>query len=271
MHRSGIVLCGGRSQRMGRPKALLPWRGRTLVETVVATLAEVVDDVWVVTSESLDLPPLAARIVSDRQPGLGPLAGIREGLAAVGEGLAFVASTDAPHLSPRLVAAMLSFGGAAALELDGHVQTLCAVYAADQGAEADRLIREGQMRPLSLLEASAFRLVQPHEVPDADSTRGFNRPDEYLSAIRMADPEHGAVLEFFGAARRRAGRPSAEVPVGTLAEVLRHAEPHLRIYREDVIAPEFLVSLNGRDFVRDPSLPIGCGDRVIVMDSGVGG
>ena len=39
MKRAGIVLCGGRSQRMGRPKALLPWFGRSLIEHTVATLA----------------------------------------------------------------------------------------------------------------------------------------------------------------------------------------------------------------------------------------
>jgi molybdopterin-guanine dinucleotide biosynthesis protein A len=36
---------------MGRPKALLPWRARTLVETVVTTLRSVVEDVVVVTDE----------------------------------------------------------------------------------------------------------------------------------------------------------------------------------------------------------------------------
>ena len=35
MRQTGIVLCGGGSSRMVRPKALLPWRGRTLMETVV--------------------------------------------------------------------------------------------------------------------------------------------------------------------------------------------------------------------------------------------
>ena len=99
---------------MGRPKALLPWRARTLVETVVATLRGVVEDVVVVSSDAFELPALDARIVRDREPGLGPLAGIREGLHALGSGLAFVASTDTPYLSTRFVEALLSFGSAAA-------------------------------------------------------------------------------------------------------------------------------------------------------------
>lgn len=270
MRHSGIVLCGGKSSRMGRPKALLPWRGRTLVETVVTMLQSVVSDVVVVSSHAFELPPLDARVVRDREPGLGPLAGIREGLHAVGSGLTFVASTDAPYLSARLVEALLSFEGAAALELDGHVQTLCAVYDAARAHAADELLAQGRMRPLFLLEASDFRLVSPDEVADADSIRGFNRPEEYLQALRAAGPCESGALELFGEARRRAGRARIEVPAGTLGDVLKRAEPQLVICRGGEIAKQYKVSLNDRDFVHDLQIPIGPGDRVLVMDSASG-
>ncbi len=38
----GIVLCGGQSKRMGRPKAWLPFGGETMLQRVVRVLAEVV-------------------------------------------------------------------------------------------------------------------------------------------------------------------------------------------------------------------------------------
>jgi hypothetical protein len=166
---------------------------------------------------------------------------------------------------------MLGFGRPAALEQDGHVQTLCAVYDAAAAATADALIAEGRLRPLFLLEASGFRRVRSDEVPDADGIRGFNRPEEYLAALRDAGCRAGGVLEFLGSARRRAGRARVDVPVGTLGEVLRHAEPELVVCRDGAIAPQYLVSLNARDFVRDPSLPVGPGDCVTVLDKGVGG
>ena len=65
MSRAGIVLCGGRSSRMGRAKAWLPWFGRSMIEHVVESLLPVVDEVVVVTSSELDLPFLSARVVSD--------------------------------------------------------------------------------------------------------------------------------------------------------------------------------------------------------------
>ncbi|MGH0037446.1 MAG: molybdenum cofactor guanylyltransferase [Myxococcota bacterium] len=271
MDTSGIVLCGGRSTRMGRPKALLPWGGATLVEAVVRSLLEAVDRVVVVHSGAFELPRLPVPVVLDREPGLGPLAGIREGLHALPGGLAFVASTDAPFLSPGFVGSMLGFGGAAALEQDGFVQTLCAVYDAGRASAADALLESGARRPLALLEASGYRRVAPAEVEDADSIRGFNRPEEYLAAVRDRQPGARSTLEFLGRARRAMGRECMDVPVGRLGEVLGHAEPALRVCADGAVAKPFLVSLNGRDFVRDPALPVGPGDRVFVMDSAVGG
>src|SRR5437867_3338893 len=110
MTSSAIVLCGGESSRMGRPKALLPWRGGPMISHVVGILRQAVDSVVVVTSASLDLPRLDAKIVRDRDPKLGPLAGIREGLEAIEADLAFVTATDAPFLTSAFIRKMLSFG-----------------------------------------------------------------------------------------------------------------------------------------------------------------
>ncbi len=68
---------------MGRAKACLPWRGQPMVAHIVSILRPIVDDVVVVASDALELPALDARVVRDREPALGPLAGIREGLEEI--------------------------------------------------------------------------------------------------------------------------------------------------------------------------------------------
>ena len=268
---AGIVLCGGRSTRMGRAKAWLPWRGQPMVAHVVDTLAAAVDEVVVVSSETLELPPLDARIVRDRDPALGPLAGIREGLDCIESKLAFVTSTDAPFLTPRFVHAMLSFRGAAALELDGFVQTLGAVFPREGRTEADKLLAEGARRPLDLLERLVFRRVAAGEVPDVESVRGFNTPAEYLEAAREANPQPVATLELLGRAGLAAEAREFPVPIGTLAEVLAHAPACLELLEGDRVAKPFLVCLDGRAFARDARIPIGPGERVVVLDASVGG
>jgi molybdopterin-guanine dinucleotide biosynthesis protein A len=154
-----------------------------MVVHVVETLRSAVDEVVAVSSADLELPPLNARVVVDRVPGLGPLAGIREGLAHIEAELAYVTSTDAPFLRPGFVEAMLSFGGAAAPVVDGRVQTLAAVYPRTALARAEQLIDARRLRPLYLLEAESYRAVLADELPELESLRSLNTPEEYLRAV----------------------------------------------------------------------------------------
>ena len=271
MRAGGIVLCGGQSSRMGRAKAWLPWQGRPMVAHVVEVLRRVVDEVLVVSSAELELPPLEARIVVDREPARGPLAGIREGLSQLQAELAFVCGTDSPFLTPAFVEALLSHRGAAAPEVDGHVQTLAAVYPRSALPCAEELLERGRGRPLHLLEALGYRKLRSDELPDIDSVRGFNTPDEYLQAIRESGGEPTATLELLGRSRLVAGRHELEVPAGTLAEILAHAPAELCLLDGGSVAKHFLVSIDGRSFVRDGAIPIGPGEHVIVLDASVGG
>src|SRR5947208_6518233 len=85
MNVGGIVLCGGRSSRMGRPKAWLPVGDELMLPRVVRVLREAVGPVVVVAAPGQDVPPLSAgvEVVRDEVEGLGPLAGLAAGLAAL--------------------------------------------------------------------------------------------------------------------------------------------------------------------------------------------
>ena len=264
MRAAGIVLCGGKSQRMGRAKAWLPWRGQPMVSHVVGVLLRAVDEVVVVASEKLELPPLDARVVRDREPELGPLAGIREGLAQMEAELAYVTGTDAPFLTPAFVRALLSHEGAAALELDGYVQTLAAVYPRAGLPRAEALLETGRMRPLHLLEAMNYRKLGAHELPDLDSVRGFNTPAEYLRAVRKSDGDATATLAFREPAPIGARQRVLAVPVGTLTEVLAHAPTAPRLLPGENGAEFVLASFGRRSVVHDGAIPIGPGEQVIL-------
>ena len=106
---AGIVLAGGRSSRMGTPKAWLDWHGSTLLRRVCGLVARGAGGpVVVVRAPGQELPELAdgVRVVDDEREGRGPLQGILAGLQAVDTDVAFVASVDLPQLHPRFVAAV---------------------------------------------------------------------------------------------------------------------------------------------------------------------
>jgi molybdopterin-guanine dinucleotide biosynthesis protein A len=259
---------------MGRAKAWLPWFGRTMVEHVVSILRPAVDEVVVVSSDRLDLPELDARVVRDRETDQGPLVGLREGLAATRADLAFVTSTDAPFLTTDYVDAMLARGVACAPVVDGFVQVLCAVYPGTAGSRAAALIEQGVRRPLDLLEALDYQAL-PEGSGDAvgrpSPWRGFNTPEEYLEAAREVDPEAWCEIEMLGRTALRADPPMRRLPVGLLGDLVTCWPESLGLVEDGRISKRHLVSLGGRDLVRDLSVPIGPGERVSVIDALAGG
>jgi molybdopterin-guanine dinucleotide biosynthesis protein A len=83
---SAVVLAGGRSSRMGKPKALLRFGDAPLISDIVRALKADFDDIVVVAAPQQELPPLPARLTRDEVPFHGPVGGIYYGLqAATGE------------------------------------------------------------------------------------------------------------------------------------------------------------------------------------------
>jgi molybdenum cofactor cytidylyltransferase len=88
---SVILLAAGESTRMGRQKALLPWRGTTLIAYQLAQLAaidEVVEIIVVTGHEAASITALAAnaprtRVVHNPAYRTGKVGSIKAGLAAI--------------------------------------------------------------------------------------------------------------------------------------------------------------------------------------------
>src|SRR5712692_1687436 len=98
-----LLLAGGASRRMGRPKALLPYGGVTLIEHVAQTLAPVFDEVLVSANDPKSVPPsLRQRLVHDLHLGAGPLAGIEAGLNAARHDTLFAVACDMPRVTATL-------------------------------------------------------------------------------------------------------------------------------------------------------------------------
>src|SRR5438876_4827833 len=131
----GIVLCGGQSKRMGRPKAWLPFAGELMLQRVVRLLRQAVSPLVVVAAPEQEVPPLAAeiQIVRDEEKGRGPLQGLAAGLEALdGQAeAAYLSSCDVPFLQPGFVRRLIELLGDHAIcvpHVDGFHHTLAAVY-----------------------------------------------------------------------------------------------------------------------------------------------
>ena len=282
---AGVVLAGGRSSRMGRPKADLEWHGSTLLHRTAALLARTVGGpVLVVAAPGQDLPELPPRVevVADPVEGLGPMRGLATGLAALGEraAVAFVCSTDLPFLHPALVRA-----GAARVRRPradtvdvvlpvarGYRQPLAAGYRTALAGLVEKLLGEGDLRPGMLFRHcrvaqldDAALLDDPDLArldPDLDSLLNVNEPDDYAAALARPEPE--VVVERFGAlaerrtagtAPRSAPRPSARPPRPWGSRLDRHV----------------VAAVNGDQMTRDARIPLVAGDTVAFLSADAGG
>ncbi len=191
----GVVLCGGQSSRMGRPKAWLPFGEETMLGHVVRLLGEVVTPIVVVAAPEQEVPPLPpdVAIVRDPERGRGPLQGLAAGLGALrGKAdAAYASSCDVPFLRPAFVRRMIELLGERAIavpDVGGYKHTLAAVYRVEVADAATRLMAEGRWRPAFLFEEVPTRFVTEEELAVADAAmetlRNLNTPEEYEAALR---------------------------------------------------------------------------------------
>lgn len=165
----GAVLAGGQSSRLGRDKALISSRGRTLVGRAVDLLAGLFARVVLVAPARPGYEGLEVERVADRWPDAGPLAGIEAALFAAGGEPVFVLACDLPLVDAELVASLAAVrpdfgaGGPAArlAQAGGVLQPLCGLYAAACGPLFTRALERG-VRPMheALLEIRFLEWVE---------------------------------------------------------------------------------------------------------------
>ncbi len=191
--RGAVVLVGGRSRRMGRDKASLPFRATTLLSCVLSTLSEVVDEIIVVARRNQALPPFPPtrrrtpiEVTFDDIDGLGPVGGLAAGLTALRSPVAYLSACDTPFLRSAFVRAMFEALGSADVavpQAEGRIHPLAGVYRRAPALGAARaLLAVGRLRPIYLLETLSHVVVGEDFLrradPDLRSLENLNSPDD---------------------------------------------------------------------------------------------
>jgi molybdenum cofactor guanylyltransferase len=195
---SAIILAGGRSARMGRPKATLPFGGVTLIERIAAELGRAFDDIVIVAApeaETIELPALGeATIVRDDSAFEGPAGALARGLRAARHDLAFACSCDLPMLRAEVASWLLSLIGehddAVIPEVGGRLQPLHGVYRRRCAGALEAMLARGERRLSAVAEAASCRIVAEAEYrradPDARGCFNINTPEDYARALGLA-------------------------------------------------------------------------------------
>jgi molybdenum cofactor guanylyltransferase len=199
MRKGAIILCGGKSSRMGRDKATLTFGPELMLQRVVRLLGSVVrpEDMVVVAAPNQSLPtlPEGVRIARDALEFRGPLQGLATGLIALGDGFDAVYATacDVPLLVPALVDRMFEMLSDfdIAVPFDGQYHhPLAAVYRPRVLPHIHDLLDSNRMRPFFLFGEVPTREVPIDDLRPIDSTlsslENLNHYEDYLNALAAA-------------------------------------------------------------------------------------
>jgi molybdopterin-guanine dinucleotide biosynthesis protein A len=281
MRTGAILLVGGRSSRMGRPKAGLDWHGEPLAARVARVLRRAVGDgpVVAVCAPGQELPalPEGVEIASDPIAGEGPLRGLGVGLAQLAgrAEIAFVSSVDAPLLHARFIDAVI---GSLADEHDAavpvaheHRHPLSAAYRVSLAPLLDELLAAGERRPGVLLARVRTRFLDEDELraaaglgrvdPALSALRNVNTPEDYEEVRALPPPT--VEIDVFGTLRQR----SSKVHLTTRAFRLEQAVAAAGLALDGHV----VAAINGEQIVSDGAYPLGPGDRVALISADGGG
>jgi molybdenum cofactor guanylyltransferase len=195
---TGIVLAGGRSTRMGRDKASIDLRGRTLLARAVDTIRRAGGTPIVVSPPRPDLDRLGVRLLDD--DGEGPLQALRMGLAAAA-GPAFALACDLPLLPAEVVKHLVEGLGdspAVVPRVLGKLQVLAAAYGPAALAAFDAALASGETSVHGAVALLAPRVVELEALRDFGDERMFlnvNTPDDLRRAAELlpaGDPGRAA-------------------------------------------------------------------------------
>lgn len=195
----GIVVCGGKSNRMGRPKEWLPFEGEPMLARVVRMLATVVSPVVVVAAAGQELPPLpdGVFVLRDARPDQGPLEGIAAGLNAIETEFAYLSACDVPLIRPEFVQAVIDRVmncDAAVPHIAGRFYPLSSVVRVAPARTAARDLLYADRRAARFLfeelEAAQLGESELRAVdPELHALRNANTPEDYEELLRLISSE----------------------------------------------------------------------------------
>lgn len=148
---TAVILCGGKSSRMGFDKSKIEINGRLLIEMTCEKLEEVFDEIILVAEDKHKFGNIKYKVVEDIEKSYGPAGGIYTGLKHSSSKYTFFIACDMPKINIEFIQYLKNI-----LETDEYDGIMCekgdwieplhAFYSKDlvvefqKGIESNRLV-----------------------------------------------------------------------------------------------------------------------------------
>ncbi|MGF7119173.1 molybdenum cofactor guanylyltransferase [Methanobacterium oryzae] len=178
--KSVIILCGGRSKRMGKDKGSLLLNDKPMVLHVLDAIKNIADEIILVLRDTeqiesyntiLNHRNMSLKAVADETKDGGPLIGILTGLSYINSDYAQILPCDSPFISKDFVVKMFElaktddFDAIVPVWNDGHIEPLHSLYKKSTIETIEKLISKEKRNVSSLIENLNAKYV-PVEILD---------------------------------------------------------------------------------------------------------
>ena len=278
----GLVLAGGASTRMRTDKAALQYHGRPQLRWAFELASKfcAASFVSVRPDQRDDATRASFPQIVDRQPGIGPIAGISAALLEHPKAAWLVLACDLPFLTERTLQHLIAqrdlhkVATAYRSAHDGLPEPLCAIWEPAAREPLLAYIATGRQCPRKFLINSNTTLLDLPEQQALDNVNTVEEFDSATAALRPQDkvarPGTGKTvrIQYYAILREQAGRSdeTLDTSAGTPAEL--YAE--LRQRHPFQLGPAQLkVALNSE--FSDWQTPLKHGDTVVFIPPVAGG
>ena len=178
-----VIIAGGKSSRMKRDKALLPFgEYSTLTEYQYRRLSALFDEVYI--SAKSNKFKFSMRLIEDRYPLSSPLVAIASIFETLEVDEVFILSVDVPFISDKIIKRLyseseLSTADVIVAKSKNGVEPLCAIYRKTALPLAQSFLSQEKHRLQSFLGGLTCSIV---EFEDERAFSNLNHPQDYEKA-----------------------------------------------------------------------------------------
>jgi len=273
----GLVLAGGASTRMRTDKAALQYHGQPQLQWAFELVAKFCAASFV--SVRPDQRGDAARAghpqIVDRQPGIGPIAGISAALLEHPKAAWLVLACDLPFLTEHTLEHLIAHRDANKIATayrsahDGLPEPLCAIWEPAAREPVLAYLATGKQCPRKFLINSDTKLL---DLPESQALDNVNTVEEFAAATGALQPQAKVAktvrIQYYAILREQAGRSeeTLDTSAGTPAEL--YAELQQR-HPFQLTSAQLKVALNSE--FSDWQTPLKHGDTVVFIPPVAGG
>jgi len=193
----GLVLAGGASTRMQRDKAAIEYHGQSQLQWTFQLVSHVCAATFVSVRPDQREEPTRAGFpqIVDRQPGIGPIAGISAAMQAHPKAAWLVIACDLPFLNEDTLRYLVANRDVRKLATayrsshDGLPEPLCAIWEPLAREPLLAYVAAGKQCPRKFLINADATLL---DLPDARALDNVNTTDEYRSTVATLNATSGA-------------------------------------------------------------------------------